>query len=312
MFKLWKRIVTGKPRVRVFLVCFFLLTGWLLISAGVNYSLTRRKRLPFEEPPPTVTWGELKPERIKTSDGEDLGAWYASGKADGPSILVLHGNGGSRRNVLSRAAIFASEMGGSILLISLRAHGDSTGEINDIGYSARQDVVAAVNLLRERRPNKPVIVFGVSMGSAAAIFAGEELGDRVQAYILESPYRDLETAVWNRCETYLPPILDRFAYFGLRLTAPLVLPDFPSIAPIRAISGIPEHIPILILSGSADRLATPAEAQALFDRVKSHGRIELIEGGEHHGLLEVNPERFAALLVDFSTKALAHVRYADP
>ena len=301
MMKNW---ISKRKYLRRLILCLCLIAIWLLISAGVNYRLTRRKRSPFPEPPPKVAWGTLKPERITTRDGEKLGAWYAEGETEGPSILVLHGNGGSRWNVLSRAEIFATRIGGSVLLVSLRAHGESSGAINDIGYSARHDVVAAVKLLSERRPGKPVIVFGVSMGSAAAIFAGKELGDRVQGYIFESPFQDLETAVWNRTNAYLPPILDRVAYLGLRLTAPLVVPDFQAIAPIRAIDGIPKSVPILILTGSDDRLATPAEAQALFNRVKTHGRIELIQGGGHHGLLEVNPERYADLLINFSTKSI--------
>jgi len=32
-------------------------------------------------------------------------------------------------------------------MISLRAHGDSTGDFNDVGYSARHDVVVAVEFL---------------------------------------------------------------------------------------------------------------------------------------------------------------------
>ena len=298
-------MITRQRSIQLILLVLVLSAGWLAISAGVNYKLTRRKLPPFPEPPPKVAWGEFTPEKLTTSDGETLGAWYAEGDGDGPSVLVLHGNGGSRRNALCRAAIFGSRIGGSLLLISLRAHGDSTGEVNDIGYSARRDVVAAVEFLRERRPGKPLIGFGVSMGAAAAIFAGEEIGDRVDAYIFESLYQDLTTAVWNRTHAYLPPILDKTAYLGLRITAPLALPNFQSIAPIQFIRAIPDRIPILILSGDEDQLATPAEAQALYNQVKSHARIEMIRGGGHHGLLEANPEHYAELLLDFSSKAVA-------
>ena len=90
--------------------------------------------------------------------------------------------------------------GCSVLMISHRAHGDSTGEFDDAGYSARRDVYAAVEFLEQRRPGRPVIVDGNSLGSAAAIFAAGELGHRVAAYILESPYQDLKIAVWNRVD----------------------------------------------------------------------------------------------------------------
>ena len=99
-----------------------------------------------------------------------------------------------------------------------------TGEIDDAGYSARHDVFAAVDFLERRRPGRPVVIDGNSMGSAAAIFAAEELGHRVAAYILESPYQDLKTAVWNRIDNRLPAGLSHAAYGGLRLVSPLFLP----------------------------------------------------------------------------------------
>jgi len=197
------------------------LVMWLLISYGVAYRLTHRRRPPFPEPAPRVSWGKLEEHRLGTRDGQEIGAWFARGRDDAPSVLFLHGNKGSRAHCLFRAGLLAADAGCSVLLISLRAHGDSSGSVNDIGYSARHDVVAAVDFLRKRRPGKPVIVFGVSLGSAAAAFAAEELGDRVQGYVLESPYQDLKTAVWHRTQTYLPPIVDYTAYLS-------GWPEFPS------------------------------------------------------------------------------------
>lgn len=276
---------------------------WLLASFGVTYRLTRRSRPPFAEPAPRVSWGRLEAHGITTADGQQLGSWYAEGKDDAPSVVLLHGNGGSRWNCLSRASLLASEGGCAVLLVSLRAHGDSTGQVNDVGYSARRDVIAAVEFIRERRPGKPVIILGVSMGAAAALFAAEELGGSVRGYILESPYRDLKTAAWNRTEAYLPPLLDRLAYLGLRVAAPLILPEFEAISTIRAIDRVPADIPILILSGSDDPLARPAESLALYDRVRSHGRVEVFEGGGHHDLLGVAPLRYRRMVLDFCAQA---------
>jgi alpha-beta hydrolase superfamily lysophospholipase len=87
--------------------------------------------------------------------------------------------------------------GYAVLMISLRCHGDSTGNYHDVGYRARYDIHAPVAFLEARRPGRPVIVIGNSMGAAAAIFAANELGNRVHGYVLESPYQDLKVAVWN-------------------------------------------------------------------------------------------------------------------
>jgi alpha-beta hydrolase superfamily lysophospholipase len=184
-------------------------------------------------------------------------------------------------------------------MISLRAHGDSTGEFNDIGYSARHDVVAALDFLDQRASGQPVVVLGMSLGAAAAVFASGELGHRVQGYILESPYQDLKIAVWNRTQAALPPILDRLAYQGLLTVSSLVLPELEKIAPVSAIAGVPADVPVLILAGGRDRLARPQEAQALLARVKSHGRLLVFKNAMHHNILGTNPREYTEALLEF-------------
>ena len=184
-------------------------------------------------------------------------------------------------------------------MISLRAHGDSSGDFNDIGYSARHDVVAAVEFLEENHPGRPIVVMGVSLGSAAALFASQELGLRVHGYILESPYQDLKTAVWNRTQTYLPPVLAQLGYAGLRLVGPVFLPHLDEISPIEAIAGIPSSVPVLILAGEADPLARPAEAKALLQRVAAHGDLLLFPGAGHHNLLDSAPDEYRGAFLGF-------------
>ena len=297
------RLLTKRRLRRMAILAVVVLSCWLIASYAVAYRLTHRHRPPFAEPAPQAAWGRLEPHRIATSDGEQLGAWYAEGRDDAPSVLILHGNGGSRWNCLNRASLLASEGGCSVLLLTLRAHGDSTGQLNDLGFSARLDVVAGVEFLNQRRPGKPVIVLGVSMGAAAAVFAASELGPRVSGYVLESPYQDLKTAVWHRTEAYLPPVLDRLAYLGLRVTAPLVLPHFEAISPLEAISHVPDDIPVLILTGGDDPLARPEEAVALYQRVTSHARVEVFPGAGHHDLFGSATRRYGEVVLDFCARA---------
>ena len=289
------RFLVGR-RARQLLVA--LPVAWLLISYCVAYGMTRRPRPRFAEPAPAVTWGTLESRRIATRDGQDLGAWFANGRADAPSVLLLHGNGGSRCKVLDRAELFASA-GCSVLLVSLRAHGDSTGDFNDIGLSARHDVVAAVSLLEQLRPGRRIVIHGTSMGAAAAVFAAGELARRVDGYILECPYQDLKTAVRNRTRNSLPPVVEWVAYLGLRLVAPLVLPELDRIAPVRAVAAVPADIPILILAGGRDRRARPDEARALFDQVRSHATLAVFEQADHVRLHSTDPARYRRIVLDF-------------
>ena len=274
---------------------------WVTISSIAAYRLTHRFRAHHGEPMPRVGWGPFESHRITTRDREEIGTWYVDGRDDAPGVLVIHGNKGSRQNSLTRAKIFAYH-GCAVLLVTLRAHGDSSGDFHDVGFSARHDVLAAVDFLEHKRPGRPLLIMGTSMGAAAAIFAGGELDHRVQGYILESPYQDLKTAVWNRTNLYLPPVLGQAAYLGLRAVGPLFLPNLDEISPLKAIGGIPDDIPVLILAGDSDQLARPEEARALHRQVAAHGRLILFPGADHHNLPDSAPELFKRTLLEFCAR----------
>ena len=255
---------------------------------------------------PGITWGTIESFRLSTPDGENLGAWYVDGKATEPVVLLLHGHGGNRGNCLRRGEMAAS-WGCSVLMISLRAHGDSTGDFDDIGYSARHDVVSAVDWIQQKHPDRPVVIWGQSMGAAAAVFAAQELGERVRGYILECPYQDLRTAVRNRTEYLLPPGLDRLAYAGLLSVSPLVIPESDKISVIEAIGKIPPSTPVLILAGSCDRRARPEEARALHDRIQNHSQLAIIGGADHMQLMRTDPCGYGKTVQEFMTKCRMNV-----
>src|SRR5260370_32510028 len=184
----------------------------------------------------------------------------------------------------------AASLGCSVMMISLRANGDSTGNFDDIGYSARHDVVSAVDWIQKEHPHRPVVIWGQSMGVAAAGFAAQELGERVQGYILECLYQDLRTAVRNRTAYFLPLGMDRLAYLGLLTVSPLVLPETDKISPLEAIGKMPASTPILIMAGCCDRRARPEEARALYERVHSNAQLVLIDRTNQLQLIQTDTE----------------------
>ncbi|MDY3562878.1 alpha/beta fold hydrolase [Gemmata sp. JC673] len=273
-------------------------TVWLLGSYAAAYRLTHRAGPQQPEPAPALAWGRIQPFRLATADGQELGAWFIDGHPDRPLVLFLHGNGGRRSACLKEAELIAAT-GSPVLMISFRAHGDSTGEVNDFGYSGRRDVVAAVEWLSERHPGRPVVVWGQSLGSAAAVFAAAELGNRVAGYILECPYQDLRTATRNRTRTHLPPGLEYVAYAGFSVVAPMVLSNVEDISPLTAAARIPASARVLVLAGSADRRAKPSEAAAIADTIGERAELVVIEGGDHLHLAAAEPERYRKVVTGF-------------
>ncbi len=296
-----------KFRRRRFLliVATILLAFWLGSSALVAWRFTRRVGRPFQEPPPAVGWGTIEGRRLSTSDGQRIGAWLLRGDPKKGSVLLLHGNLASRGQMLSVMELLAKTHC-TVLAISLRAHGDSTGETNDIGWSARRNVVAAVEFLERECPGRPIFIVGRSLGAAAAVFAAKELNIRIAGYFLEQPYKDLDSAVWHRLQHFLPPVFDYAAYVGLRLWAPVFLSADPSeISLDKHIEDIPASIPISLISGSADRHAPLADVVAVFDRVRSHAKLVVVEGATHEALDRKDPLLYAKTLLELLGKSSA-------
>ncbi len=293
------------PFKTLFGLVVLLVLCWLLASFAACFALTRRHHRPFAEPPPDIAWARLDSVRLHTNDGEEIGAWFSRGPDDGASVLLLHGNGGSRRNSLPLAELFSSQ-GCSVLAVSLRAHGDSSGEFNDIGYSARHDVVAAVEYLEHERPGRPIVIQGISLGAAAAVYAAGDLGTRVSGYILESPYLDIRTAVRNRISIYFPVVLDQVANAGVEVAGPCFLPHVDDMSPLERIGDVPSEVPILLLAGSRDERAPPDQIEEIQQRVHEHSRFVVFEGAGHEMFCLSNPEEYRKEVTPFIERAIHH------
>jgi uncharacterized protein len=279
-------------------VALLTLTLWLVLSAVAAWRLTRRGSGPFAEPLPSFGWTTAESIRLTTCDNQQIGGWLAHGDADKPCVLLLHGMAASRREMLPIMAMIR-ESRCTMLAITLRAHGDSSGDVNDIGWSARHDVVAAVAFLRKKFPRRPIFVVGRSMGAATAIFAAEELKTDVAGYFFEQPYKDLKSAVRNRLQNHLPPVFDWVAYCGMRLWAPVFLRTDPDlISPYEHIAAIPPSVPVVIVAGSADRHARLDEVKALASRAHTGAKLVIFEGARHEELDRRDPKLYRDTLLE--------------
>jgi len=277
---------------------------WLASSAAVAWTLTHRKRAPFAEPVPAWGAGRMEEIRLETVDDQHLGAWFVPA-ASSPStsartaVILLHGNSGSRT---SQAAIvrWLADRGVAVLAPSLRAHGDSSCDENDVGWSARLDVEACVAFLERRVPGARIVVVGTSLGAVAAIYAAPELDHRVSAYVLESPYRDLRSAVRHRLRHFLPVPLDEVAYAGLCFWSHFLLePDVDDLSPIDRIAAMPRDVPVVFLSGNEDFYAPLAEVEEIRARCPGAARLVRFPGAGHFGgLAAADPERYRGVLLD--------------
>jgi uncharacterized protein len=303
-------------RKRILLTISILLLAWLASGALAAWKLTHRfGPVVAVEAKPDGPGLSVEDHRIATPDGHQLGAWLVRGNAERAAILILHGNNASRsasRDIMR----FLAEQGHGVLAITFRAHGDSTGHLNDVGYSARHDVAAAVDFVRGELPDRKVVIVAQSLGAAAAIFGASDCAGKVDGYFLESPYLNLKAAVWNRCDNYLIPPFDYAAYFALRLWAPVFLPVDPDLLDTsKHVCDIPTYVPVVFVAGDDDRHARVEEVKALHRQIASHARLKTVPGCAHTQILQNHPEIYHETIVELIERVegrSATIHFASP
>ncbi len=108
---------------------------------------------------------------LRTGDGVQLAAWYVE-STNGAAVVLLHGAGSTRSNVLDHAAVLAGA-GYGVLMIDARGHGDSGGRAMDFGWHGDTDIAAGTAFLAGRPEVDPdrIGAVGMSMGGEQAIGA---------------------------------------------------------------------------------------------------------------------------------------------
>lgn len=159
---------------------------------------------------------------LKSSDGENLVAWWISPRGDRqPVYLYLHGNAG---NLARRSGRFLrlSQNGAGVLAVSYRGYGGSSGSPSEAGF--HRDAQAAYQWLRQRIAPERIVVFGESIGTGVAIKLAAD--EAAAALALDSPYSST-LAIAQERYAWLPVRLLMLDQFRSDLQAPrITLPAF--------------------------------------------------------------------------------------
>lgn len=232
-----RRLATGvalATPVAVLAVSFF----WAYFSVHPPKRAPRRTPanvgIPYEE----VTF--------PSADGARLAGWLAVADKAKAVILLCHGFGDTRADLLWHLA-FLHRAGFSVCLFDFRAHGQSDGDTCTFGYREVNDLLGAVRYLRERREtaSQKIGALGVSMGAAVCLM-GAARTQEIDAVVADNPYAGLDRAVRQRFRAYFGPFAPVFAvparFFGEKMTGI----NAATVSPLREVAGISPR-PLLLI-----------------------------------------------------------------
>lgn len=223
-------------------------------------------------------------------------------------LVYAPGFGGTWKSGLAVAHRFA-QAGYNLLLVDMRAQGESGGVLTGYGHAERRDLVEWCRLVVERDADARIVLLGESMGASAAVEAAAErdMPSQVKAVVSDSAYADL----WNEAIYMLSrgvngksisphPVLDiaRVVFRGDKCGF-----DLADANAEQAAKGA--KVPLLIVHGSDDFMVPPYSARRLAEAAASEHELFKVEGAGHCCASLVDPEAYFSAVLGFAQKHLA-------
>jgi uncharacterized protein len=235
---------------------------------------------------------------FSTSDGIRLKGWFVPAEKPKGTVVFVHGLNRTRVEMLPEA-IYVHRLAYNALLFDERHSGASDGTVTSLGYYERWDVEAAVREAEQLQPpSKTMIVWGVSMGAAAALMAAKET-PAIDASICDSTFLTLRDTAYHHLKLFLH--LPRFptamtAVKFMEHMARFSADDFDLRSAVDQIG----DRPILFVSGGADNRMPPSIARVLFLSAHSKHKILLEVPGARHGeAFRTNSKLYESAVSDF-------------
>jgi len=195
------------------------------------------------------------------------------------TVIILHGIGACKETQLGRARILA-DAGIATAVLDLRAHGRSGGEYCTFGYCEKNDIHDLVDRLLVEHPERPVGIWGISLGGAIAL---QEMGmdPRIRFGIIESTFDEFEKVAVEYGADFM---------FGLRskwLTDRVLAKsgqiahfDPDMVKPVVSAQQI--HVPVLFMHGDNDDKIPIEFNRRNFEAVASPDKQWITVSGADH------------------------------
>ncbi len=257
---------------------------------------------------PVGEWMEkqtLEDVFIRARDGIRLHAFYLAAAEPSKKLVILHHGFTSHAADNATHAKFFHEQGYEVLLLDLRAHGESEGNYVGFGILDRFDTLEWIRWGRERfGADVKIVLHGTSMGGATVLMALglPEIQETVSAVIADCAYTspaDIFSHVIQK-DYHLPPapiIALTSAYSqsaaGYR---------FDTCSTLETLKD--NRVPVLFIHGREDKFVPTWMSQKNFDACSCKKRLLLVDKAGHGSSAFENPALYEQTEKEFLADAL--------
>ena len=241
---------------------------------------------------------------ILASDGTKLEGHYYERKKNAPLVIFFHGFRG--HSYVDGVPIYkiAQKEKWNVLLVSMRAHDESEGNIFTLGVKERYDCVDWANWAAKHFGREtPIFLMGISMGGAVVTMSSNlDFPDSVCGIIEDSGFTTSTKMLELNCKSHLPKgmpveVFKIFADVGIKLWGGFNLKEADAF---NAVSQ--KKIPILFIHGDEDDFVPYYMMDELYDATSSEKEKLTIKNAGHAKASEIDPETYWTTVSNFINK----------
>lgn len=268
------------------------------ISIYAASSLTSFERAPVQHNPSEYGL-EYTDVSFTSRDGLTLQGWWLETDNANPVIVMVHGSEGNRAEPPERMLGIARDLVSNhfnVLMFDMRGHGESGGEHISAGLYEKNDILGAVDYIRQRGIESKIGVIGFSMGAATSLMTTPECED-ISAVVADGSYTDIVSIIESEFSKR-SPLPKFFIPIILFMTKHIYGVDFLAIKPVEAVREI--TVPVFIIHGGQDDTIPLQHAYQLYEACRNpESRLWIIEEAGHSEAYNTRPEEYINRLVSF-------------
>lgn len=263
-------------------IVFFSLAGILVIFFSINYILQKVYYLPHipNSKTPKEYGINFIEYFIKNGSDKKVQLWDLNPTKEGHIVLVVHGWSKAVDSLLPVSNTLVKQA--RVFMLNTRNHGDSDNDYEFSMKKFKEDVLCALNYIRnDLMLSENIILLGHSFGAAAVLEIAKVSAD-INGLVLLSVFPDGESLMRHQFRQKKLP--------GILIDSLISFIEFKNdeklsrVAPEKVIEHI--NIPILLLHGGQDEFITIENFNSLKKKLNKHSTAVLIQDACHQTILE--------------------------
>jgi dipeptidyl aminopeptidase/acylaminoacyl peptidase len=254
--------------------------------------------IPLNRTPRDAGITDYREVTFTSEDGITLRGWYISSR-NGAAVILAHGFGGNRLDLLPEAALLAGH-GYGVLLFDFRGHGASDEAQITVGYHEQRDLTAAIDLVSAQPDVDPQRIGAIGFSMGGATLAHVAAWDtRLKAVVIESAFDSQDHVIRDKAGV-LGPLTEIPALWAIQRKGI----DIGAVRPVDDVCRISPRL-VLLIYGDQDRTIPPGAQRAMFAAACGSEETWLVADAGHQNFMEVAPDAYSVRLLDFFARGLS-------